>query len=230
MKIKILIVIAVLAMVQFACTITLPDYIEVPDINLARGSGNVISQTFKVNNFHQVSLDGAGELNVTFGEKESLTIEAEDDVMEMIKVEVKGGELTLGFKEHYRIVPTKTIKFYLTAKTLDSLTVNGAGDVSIEDISGDNLDVTINGAAEVTVSGKVDEQHVTFNGAGKYEGDDLESEDARVEINGFGDATVWATGTLNAVIDGAGSLNYYGRPQVTQYINGAGSVESKGEH
>jgi hypothetical protein len=230
MKNRFLVVITILALVQFACTIPLPFNIKPSNIGLEEGSGHVISQDFNVSGFHKVTLNGTGELEITFGSKEALRVEAEDNVIDKISAEVEDGTLTLSYKEPFRVVPTEPIKFYLTAKQLDGLFLNGAGEIRIEDIQGTDLDVTINGAGTVTASGEVDSQTVVFNGAGSYQADDLQSSEAQVTINGLGNGTLWVTDKLDATIDGAGKLQYYGSPMVSQHINGAGSVESKGEH
>jgi len=60
---------------------------------VTRGSGKITTQSRDVSGFDQVSLGGSGELTITQGDKDSLTIEAEDNVMRRIETEVKGDTL-----------------------------------------------------------------------------------------------------------------------------------------
>ena len=53
-----------------------------------RGSGDVITETRQVSNFTRIELDGSGDVEIVFGNKESITIEAEDNIMPLI--ETKG--------------------------------------------------------------------------------------------------------------------------------------------
>jgi len=232
MKIRSFIVITALALALSACSIDVPLHIKFDPstIGLEEGSGNVISKDVRVSGFDKVTLNGTGQVDVTFGSRESLTIEAEDNVIDKISATVEDGTLTLSYLDPFRVVPTKPIKFHLTATELEGFTLNGVGDVSIKGIEGEELAVTINGAGTLAISGSLETQEVTINGTGSYQAGDLESEAARVTINGVGDGVVWASETLEVRIGGAGNLQYYGSPMVTQSINGAGSVESKGKH
>ncbi|HEX3014576.1 MAG TPA: DUF2807 domain-containing protein, partial [Methanobacterium sp.] len=76
----------------------------------AVGSGNVMNQSQNVSGFNQVSVDGSGTLIITQGDKESLTVEAEDNVLPNIKTNVNNNVLTISFGNH-TVVPTKPIKY-----------------------------------------------------------------------------------------------------------------------
>jgi hypothetical protein len=47
---------------------------------IIEGSGHITTEARQVSNFSQVELLGIGELNVTQGDKETLRIEAEDNL------------------------------------------------------------------------------------------------------------------------------------------------------
>ena len=42
-------------------------------------------------------------------------------------------------------------------------------------------------------------------------------------------ATVWVVESLDATISGAGNIEYYGDPQVTQQVTGLGAISAKKE-
>ena len=208
------------------------------------GSGNVINETPKVSGFNQVALDGIGTLIITQGNTESLTIEAEDNVIPHIKTTVKDNRLQISYDNASTPTPTKPVKFHLTVKNISSIDISGAGKLSADNISTDNLNLFVNGAAEgnltnvnintlvLTISGagklnaggNVDTQTITINGAGEFNAPSLLSQSTTITINGAGKATVNATKTLNAIINGAGEVNYFGNPQITQQNNGVGKI------
>ncbi|MCE7698566.1 MAG: DUF2807 domain-containing protein [Methanobacterium paludis] len=64
----------------------------------------------------------------------------------------------------------------------------------------------------------------TVNGGGEINARDLQSQTATVTINGRGSAIVDVVKTLKAIVNGGGSISYLGNPQVTQQINGMGTV------
>ena len=60
---------------------------------IIKGSGNLITETRQVSNFDSIDLSGSGEVIVTQGGSESLTIETDDNVMEHVKAEVVGAAI-----------------------------------------------------------------------------------------------------------------------------------------
>jgi len=173
-----------------------------------------------------------------------LRIEAEDNFLQYITTEVKDGELDIRWQKNIVATSLKPINFYLTVKTLDTITLDGAGDIEapdmraetftvnangagnfqLPDLGADTLNVTINGAGNVTVTGEVAEQTIKINGLGNYQARDLWSTTAKVDINAAGSATVRVSDKLDATINGAGSINYYGNPTVSQRVAGLGRI------
>ena len=216
------------------------------------GSRRVVTDTRKVANFDQVVFEGVGELAITQGARESLTIEAESNIMRRIETVVQGGTLYIGMRPGIfgvGIVPTKSIKFDLEMKdvravelsgagiihasgiTVDDLNIDtsGAGKIIIRALDADTLEIQHSGIGSCEVSGRVTRQSARLSGAGEYDAQDLESEEAEVEVNGVGTATVWATERLDVEISGAGSVRYYGDPVVSQDVSGLGRVRKLGD-
>jgi len=214
-------------------------------------SGNTKTENRPVSGFTKVQLDGIGDLSITMGNTESLVVEADENLLPYIITEVKGGTLIIRMKEDIRLVNMiSDVNYTLTAKSLESfelnglgnitlaplntqaLTINldGSGSITVDELVADGFQANLNGLGSLTVSGgKVNAQDVTLAGAGSYQAGDLESETASISLTGLGSATVWVTGTLDAELTGAGSLDYYGKPQATVNDTGLGSINSLGE-
>jgi hypothetical protein len=225
---------------------------RLPIVNVVGGSGVMATESRDVHGFDAVRLDGAGTLKITQGETESLTIEAEDNILPKLKSNVQGDTLILGHQDNFwrnALIPTREITYTLTVIDLTALTfngagnldmgdletnslkveINGAGQVKIDDLTADSLSVRISGTGNVDIGGEVTEQSITIDGAGNVKAGDLQTTSTSVNFNGVANATVWATESLDVSINGGGSLNYYGSPSVSQYINGAGNITNMGE-
>jgi hypothetical protein len=207
------------------------------------GSGKIVNESRDVSGFNQIDLNGVGELIITQGNKESVTIEADDNIMPYIKTSVNNNKLTINF-ENNMPMPTQSVKIHVTVKDINSINVSGSGKINSSNLNVNNLTVNINGAGEsilnnlnaqtlkmkisgagkMTVSGNVNEQTIDISGAGEHNANNLNSKIASISINGGGKATVRVSDTLNAVINGAGQISYIGSPKITQQINGAGNT------
>jgi hypothetical protein len=208
------------------------------------GSGNLINQTKSVKGVNDVSVDGTGTLIIQQGNQESLTIQAEDNIIPHIQSNVNGKTLSLSYDTNTPI-PTKTVKFFLTVKDLSSISISGAGKVESSGFKTKNLIVSINGAGEgnmsglninkltvnlsgagkMTMAGTTTDQTITISGAGDYQARDLKCQSATITINGAGKGTLNVSNMLKAIINGSGDISYLGNPKVSQQINGAGSVK-----
>lgn len=181
----------------------------------------------EVSGFTGVDLSSIGALQIDVTGTESLTIEADADVLPLLTSEVSGGVLRLGVAPGSEIVDSGPILYRLTVATLDSLVVSGAGDATATNVATDRLTVEVSGAGDVTVSGTADSQAVTISGTGNYDGEDLQSATAEVEVDGAGGAVVRVSDRLDATVGGVGSVEYIGDPQVTEDVSGVGSVERR---
>ena len=97
---KTLLLLSVLALLVLpACGLTF----NLANSNRVNGSGNTASETRDVSGFTEVSLEVPSTLYIEQGDTESLTIEADDNVLELIETEVVGSRLTLGIKPSIRL-------------------------------------------------------------------------------------------------------------------------------
>jgi hypothetical protein len=191
------------------------------------GSDDVTSESRDVSGFDEVELSGVGNLSIRQTGSESLTVEAEEDVLADIRTEVVNDRLVIGPEPNTVLHTTGPINYELTVKDLRALRLAGSGNVDARGISTDELAVTISGAGAVEISGRADSQEVDIAGVGSYRAGDLQSEEAKVAIVGAGSAVVNASEVLEAKISGAGSVEYIGDPTVHQEVSGVGRVSKR---
>lgn len=225
---------------------------QVYGLNVVRGSGDVITESRTVSDFNNIELNGAGKLIITQSSTESLEIEAEENIIDELMSDVQGDTLSLGYTSRFwrrSIIPNRTIIYYLNVIDLDEITLNGANELEIDTLDTTSLEITLNGAGRVdidellaqnltvnvagtgtaTIAGQVESQEINIDGAGNYQAGDLQTQNTVIQIDGLGNSTVWALDTLDITINGGGSLNYYGTPNVTQDINGLGDINNRGD-
>jgi len=122
-------------------------------------TGNLVTESREVSNFDRVALRDYGELVITQGEQESLTIEAHPDILPKIKTEVRDGKLIIKIggswfdKLGHAISTSLTrqwIKYNLTVKKLTGLEIAGAVSVKASNIETDRLALRLSGPARST--------------------------------------------------------------------------------
>lgn len=212
------------------------------------GSGKSVTETRDVSDFHAVNFAFLGDLEITQGDEEALTITGDDNIVELIRTRVVDGVLHIdgGAANIGRtVVP---LRYMLTVKNLDgislsglgnvrmtklandevTLALSGAGALTVDALTADTLSVNLSGVGSANLGGAARRQVVNLSGAGSYYAGDLRTQTATVTIAGLGNAEIWAVETLNAEISGAGNIAYKGRPQVTPRISGLGRVTALG--
>jgi hypothetical protein len=218
-------------------------------VNSLTGSGNIVEEDRPVSGFDHVVLNGMGDLIITQGTTESLTIEADDNILPVITTEVKSGVLVIGLKDGIRLVGTAKITYHLAVKELNGLEISGlgqaniaslrstslelgmsgSGKIQIDDLQADSLTANSSGLGAYILGGKVTTLTLNFSGAGFFDAKDLQTSTATLTINGTGTASVWVTDQLDVNISGGGFVRYYGDPEVTKTISGIGRVEKAGD-
>ena len=214
------------------------------------GSGNLVTETREVSDFNAVDVDYPALVLIKQGAKESLELEAEDNLLPGLKTQVKDGVLEIFYKTENgkHVNPTETVRITIVVKDLSEAQLTSAGELTIEKLKTNALDVSLSGAGELklddivvkalsvslsgagsmTASGTADDLDMNISGFGDFKGKDLHTKKANVDISGAGSATVWVDDDLTAEISGAGSISYYGSASVTRQISGVGGVKHLG--
>lgn len=213
------------------------------------GSGRITSVRRDIGDFSAIALYTEGTVEVTVGSGSSIEIETDDNLHDHIATELDGGVLKLSTTEPgldldptdgiiYRVShPSLTGidlhgagRFQIDGVAADRLRVSvpGAGSVEIDDLQASALELNVSGAGNVDIRGSVDRQEVEWLGVGDYDGSELRSAHTDVRLDGAGHVTVWATDTLEAVVNGAGSIEYRGDPEAHTSVNGLGRISQGG--
>lgn len=216
----------VIFMIVLNCLVTACISVAGP-VETIQGSGNVVTEERAVSGFTAVSLQGVGELVIDQTGSESLTITADDNLLPYIESQVRGGKLIISIQENTLFNNVTELTYHVTVNAIDSVELDGAGNVEVNDLDSEEWRVNLDGTGNITVSGQVDTQTVTINGAGAYTADDLASRETTIEQNGAGTVVVQVSEVLDVRIDGLGTVEYIGSPTVKENINGLGTVRQR---
>ncbi|MEW6194803.1 MAG: head GIN domain-containing protein [Bacteroidota bacterium] len=191
-----------------------------------RGSGKLKSEARKVGDFSKVDASGAFTVNVKVGPPPSIKIQAEDNLLPLIKTYIRGNSLIIDTKKN--ISPRKEIKIYITTDQLDGIECSGANDIKADGIKSRDFSVELSGAGNIDLYGECEKVHAEISGAGHIDAKHLKSDHVFISVSGAASASVYASKYLDASVSGVGSIEYYGDPKETNTnVSGVGSITRK---
>jgi hypothetical protein len=207
-----------------------------------RGNGKIAKQQREISSFHALSVKGAYDVYLKNSIEESLTVEADENLMDLISSEVVDSVLIIkNLKTFLRSKKMKLTVCYRDLRSLDlagatvikgdpdlmfkdiALSISGAGKVNL-DLFCRQLNATISGGADMDFAGKASSVTINMSGAGNINTLNLEADNYKIDISGFGKAKVNVINSLEVNISGAGKIGYKGNPTIKQSITGAGKV------
>jgi hypothetical protein len=192
-----------------------------------QGSGNVISETRPVSGINIVELSGDTQLEIEQTGSESLTITADDNILPLLKSEVRDGRLRLGEHTGFSADAEQRVRYKLTVKDLNEIGLSGDGRVEAKNLATNRLKVSISGDGVIRTTGSAESQDISISGDGAYEAADLYSKNAEVHISGDARSMLSVSEKLDVDISGDGTVEYIGDPAVNSNISGDGSVRKK---
>jgi Putative auto-transporter adhesin, head GIN domain len=188
------------------------------------GSGVSKTETRKVDSFSEIDVGNALRLQVQIGDKTTLEITGDDNLVPLVKTKVNGDKLEIGFDGSYSSKMGISVK--VTTPKLTALSGSGASSLTASDLQGSKFKLSLSGASNATLTGKVDALEVECSGASRLIAKDLPVKTAKVEASGASHVEVAASEQLEAKASGASSIGYVGKPkEVSPQASGASSVK-----
>lgn len=208
-----------------------------------KGSGNIIKKDRAVSAFNRIEIHGVFQVYLSYGLKEKLIIEADDNLHEIIVSEVNDNILIIS--TNAKIIKSKSLKLYITFRELNKIDISGAatlnGDSNFKfdilklNISGAaalNLDLTANklvsdfsGVTTVKLSGNVTQVNMNISGAANLSAFNLITDNFKIYISGACNAKINVNKELEVIISGAGNVEYKGNPSIKKNISGVGVIK-----
>ena len=237
------------ALLLAVCALTIPaapalasplDWISGHSI---QGSGKLQKQTREVGSFHGVALNVPGTVELRLGNTDSVTIEADDNILPLIETAVENGTLRIRPARRNANFRQSSLTIVIQARQVERISVGGSGSITATglragklrfDVGGSgsidarDLDsravaVAIGGSGNFKASGKTEQLTASIGGSGNIQAGRLAAREVQVSIGGSGEAQVWAKDDLNISIGGSGEVSYYGDPRISRSMQRSSS-------
>ena len=231
-------------------------------ILIASVHANIFAQNYPVNHndkefetesFHSIHVSSAFEVYLTQADEYSVTAEADKDVADDIKIEVRNGVLEVGMKEGYNKggwwnSKKDHVVVHITFPTIEALKVSGSVELDAKNVLDlDDFELKVHGASDVHLHLKCDNIEIDLSGASKLSMD-VHCDDFELEANGASsmeltgkanevemecsgasnvDADGLAAGDLEIECSGASHISAWATDDVEIEASGASSIKYK---
>ena len=197
------------------------------------GNGNVVEETRNVSGFTGVHVSTGIDVYLSEGNDFEVTVEADENLMEMILTELKGDMLVVK-TNRVNIRRAKSKKVHVTLPELTELKISSAGDcegqtpftcdelrlgissagdLSLE-VEAERIYVNISSSGDARIAGSTDLLDVSLSSAGDLNAFDLIANKVDVDVSSAGDARVTATEEISMNASSAGNIYYRGDAKV----------------
>ena len=196
------------------------------DIGGIRGNGHVVTEQRSVGPFTNIDAGGAFDIEWSNGAP-SAAVTADENLQQYIEVTTRDNVLRLRTRQSIHFA--RSLKVTITSSALEAAKLSGASKLVAHQVKGTKFYLETTGAAKVTVDGAVDELIADMTGASNLFADSLETKNAQISVTGAGKARIAVSESLKASITGAGKVEYTGNPaHVEREIAGAGAIRRRG--
>ena len=205
------------------------------DINFTgvQGNGNVQLENRTPNqSFNAVKASQGLDVYLTHGDEESIVIEADENLHELIKTEVRDNELRIYAEKNIGHASSK--KIIVTYKDLSKITSTSGSDVfstntinadhlELDSSSGSDMKLDVNtntlschssSGSDLKLSGSTEKLVAKATSGSDIKADGLISQSSHVTANSGADITVNTAKEITADANSGGDIKYYGNPPV----------------
>lgn len=191
-----------------------------------RGSGNLAMEKRSVTGFKAVDVGGVFQVEIVAQKDFGVEVEADDNLLPLIRTEVDGGTLRIEADKH--LSTRNPIRIRISAPDIEKLEVSGAANVTLSNLKNTKLSVEGSGASRTKISGETAKLDIDVSGGSKIDADELKSATAVIDASGASLVTVNVSDDLTSDASGASKIFYAGNPKnVSSNNSGASSISPK---
>lgn len=215
-----------------------------------KGSGNITEKTYPVSSFDEMEIDGVFDIHLTQGDKESVRLSIDDNLLPYVQVSNDGGKLIVKW-EKARNESDNNVhsNLYITLKDLTRLELHTVGKLqttntlrtkSLEmdlhhvgnsdmELDCGQLEINYSGVGNITLSGRAKTADIRCNGVGSLKAFGLAVDVLDLDNNGVVSVEVYAEKEISIESSGVGSVRYRGNATVKKMnASGIGKVKKTG--
>jgi hypothetical protein len=224
-----------------ACGMSIGDGDDSPGIP-ATGSGG--SRTYAASGFDKISMAGADDVDVTFGNGFAVRAEGSADDLDSLRIRVSGDTLTIDHRRSGTGWNKSKARVHVTLPRLTKAELAGSGTLTAEGVQGDRFSggiagsgnlvlrqiavsdasFELAGSGKVTAAGTARKLDVEIAGSGSLDAAGLRASEADISMAGSGNVRASVAGPAKISMMGSGDVDLGREAKCTTEKMGSGTV------
>lgn len=179
---------------------------------IENGSGRVVEETREIEGVRRVELATVGNLYIEIGDEESLTIEAEDNLIEYIETAVWDGKLTIDIRRNFGFRSVRPINYRLVVTELEGIELSSSGDGYAPDLTAGDFEVRLSSSGDLEMGDlTADSLTIRVTSSGDLRVDDVNVREVDATLSSSGDVEIAGGRADRQEIDINSSGSYHAR-------------------
>lgn len=191
------------------------------------GSGKGIVQSRELTgSFDSLEVTGSAGIDVRRGDRCTIEVHGEDNLVDFLETELVGSTLQVGIKRGVNFTSHLPLKVVATAPAVSEVDLSGSGDVRLSGLDQEELRVELRGSGDVVADGCASTVSLALQGSGDIDTRRLQARKATIKLHGSGDVRAFASEEAKVRLHGSGDVTVKGRPKVRDSkVAGSGDID-----
>lgn len=212
-----------------------------------QGNRHVVREDRTLNNdFSKIKVSQGINLFLTQGDEIDINVEADENILELLKTEVVGNELRIYFEKN--VSRTKARNVFLVANTIEAIKTSSGAHVKnmgplvsdklelksssgsglkLVDVEAKSIVCSSSSGSNIHLTGETKTFKSNASSGSHIDADDLTSKISQADVSSGAGISTRVTDELNAHASSGGSVSYIGNPTVLNKSKSSGGRISK---
>lgn len=234
-------------LIVFFLATTLLTSCNIDILNRVTGNGDVVTKSRKVNStFTNIKVSNGIDLYITQGTKHEISVEADENLHELIITEINKGQLKIYTEKN--IWRASALKVHVLVKNLEELIASSGSDVRSENtfkvneltlktssgadirmtVEGKNIQTNSSSGSTLRIAGTTENHSAKASSGSMIKAYGLKSNHIIAKASSGADIDVFASKSIEAKASSGGDIDYAGKPEkVTVKSSSGGRISAQ---
>lgn len=214
-----------------------------------KGDGNVVTIERNTGDYDALRVGGFYEVELVEGDEGKITLSGEENILEYIETEVRGGTLTIKSRDNMQLKTSFGKKVFITipVQSIDAIRLSGSGrlysDLNLKadnfkvhtsgsrnvalTVNTNNIKVISSGSSTIELDGTAAQISVTSSGSSNLRAYELKTDTAEITSSGSSNIRISVEEKIDVKSSGSSNIKYRGNPEKVYSKSSGSSKMSK---